>query len=61
MYVLIYLDYLIKPGSFIVFDEFEDLTNEFLAFLDFQEISGKRFDVTGATEHFSQVAVQCVE
>ncbi|RWP59735.1 MAG: macrocin O-methyltransferase [Mesorhizobium sp.] len=61
MCVLIYLDYLIKPGSFIVFDEFEDLTNEFRAFLDFQEISGKRFDVIGATEHFSQVAVQCVE
>lgn len=61
MYVLLHLDQLIKPGSFIIFDEFEDIMNEFRAFLDFQEISGRQFNVIGATEHFRQVAMQCVE
>jgi hypothetical protein len=49
----------IGPGCIIVFDEIEDLMNEFKALCDFQDMSRKRLEVFAATEDRRQAAFIC--
>ena len=58
LYTMTQLDRFIVPGTLIMFDEFEDLMNEFKAFLDYQKMSGKRFELVASTRPFSQIVVR---
>jgi O-methyltransferase len=60
IYVLIHLDNLIRVGDIIAFDELDDLTHEFRAFMDYLGFTQRLFEVVGWTESFGQVAFRCV-
>jgi hypothetical protein len=49
----------IKTGTVVVFDEVEDLLNEFKALCDFEDMSGKRLVLLAATEDCRQAAFVC--
>jgi len=59
MAVLILLNPYIKPGTVIVFDEVEDLMNEFRALCDYQDVSGKELDLIASTVSGRQAAFLC--
>jgi hypothetical protein len=58
--VLKTLDSYIRPGTCIYFDEFADHSNELRAFKEYLALSGKRFELLGATPTYRQVAFECV-
>jgi hypothetical protein len=58
-FVLAWAMDLIKPGSLLYFDEFEDGLHERKAFEEFLKISGMRFDVLGATRCLNGIIFQC--
>ncbi len=50
----------IVPGTYLYFDEFGDLQNEFRAFMEFSSSSSLKFVVRGATTSMFCVLFQCV-
>lgn len=58
--VLTLLNPYIKSGTVIVFDEIEDLLNEFKALCDFEDMSGKTLQLLAATQDCRQAALVCV-
>ena len=44
----------------LAFDEFEDLMGEFKAFCDYRAMSGKAFELIGATSACRQAAFLCI-
>jgi hypothetical protein len=59
MLVLTLLNPCIKPGTIVVFDEVEDLMNEFRALCDYQDISGKVLELVASTPTCRQAAFIC--
>lgn len=59
MLVLILLNPCIKPGTIIVFDEVEDLMNEFRALCDYQDMSGKALELIASVPTCRQAAFVC--
>lgn len=57
--VLTLLNPHIKNGTVIVFDEVEDLMNEFKALCDFEDASGKQMNLVAATADCRQAAFVC--
>jgi hypothetical protein len=56
MQVLTFLNKHIRPGTVVMFDEIEDLENEFKALCDFEVISNKALTLVAATEDCRQAA-----
>lgn len=54
--VLAFLNRYIRPGTVIMFDEIEDLENEFKALCDFEAMSSKTLTLIAATEDCRQAA-----
>jgi hypothetical protein len=52
--VLTFLNKHIRPGTVIMFDEIEDLENEFKALCDFEAMSGKALTLVAATDDCRQ-------
>jgi hypothetical protein len=50
----------VGPGTYVYFDEFCDRSNELRAFDDFIAVTGKHFQLLGATDTFRHVMFQCV-
>jgi hypothetical protein len=59
MQVLALLNPYIGPGTVIMFDEIEDLLNEFKALCDYEAMSAKRLDLLAATKDCRQAAFLC--
>jgi len=59
MTVLTLLNSHIRSGTIVVFDDFQDLLNDFKALCDFQDMSGKRLDLLAATNDFRHAAFVC--
>ena len=59
-FVLNYLRERIRPGTYILFDEFLDRANEQRAFDDFVTATGAHFRLLGATKTFMQVLFECI-
>ena len=59
-FVLDFLRERIRPGTYILFDEFLDRANEQRAFDDFLTLTGSHFRLLGATKTFMQVAFECI-
>jgi hypothetical protein len=57
--VLTFLNRHIRAGTVIMFDEIEDLENEFKALCDFEAMSDKRLSLLAATEDCRQAAFVC--
>ena len=57
LFCLAHLDHLIKQDSLVLFDEFHDLQNEFLAFYDYTRSHNRKFTIL-ARIYWSQVAVK---
>jgi hypothetical protein len=52
--VLTFLNRYIRPGTVIMFDEIEDLENEFKALCDFEAMSDKALNLAAATDDCRQ-------
>lgn len=59
MLVLTLLNPHITPGTIVVFDEVEDLMNEFRALCDYQDMSGKMLELAASTPACRQAAFIC--
>ncbi len=59
MTVLAHLNRYIQPGSLLMFDDFQNLTHDFKALCDFEEMSDKRFELISATVNCRQAAFVC--
>jgi hypothetical protein len=61
IFVLRKLRALMRPGTYLYFDEFSSLGHEERAFREFVEESGMRFKLRGATRNLLHVLYQCVD
>ena len=59
-YVLTRLKALVRPGTFLYFDEFRVDQNEFRAFREFVEAGDLRFRLRASTSDLNQLLFQCV-
>jgi O-methyltransferase len=57
LYCLTRMDPVMSARTLVVFDEFDDILNEYRAFCDYTTAYMRRFKVVAATRHFTQVAV----
>jgi len=60
IFVLRHLRALIRPGTWIYFDEFNSVGHEERAFRDFVDETGRRFQCMGQSGSFAQALFRCV-
>jgi O-methyltransferase len=58
MVPLIQLSPFMKPGTLLIFDEFYDRDHEFKAFVDFQRIGRREFQILACVGDYSKVAAR---
>ena len=58
LFCLTTLNPVLKPGSRIVFDEFDELLDEYKALMDYSEAYVRRYRFLAATQEFQQVAIE---
>lgn len=57
LYVLTQCDYLLAPGSIVLFDEFASVMDEFSALRDYCSAYRRDYEVVACTERFAHVAI----
>ena len=58
LFVLMALAPVLKSGDLILFDEFDDVRNEFRAFEDWQAAFPRRYELVAEVNHYMQVALR---
>ena len=61
LYTLTQVDELMQNGTVIIFDEFGDLLNEFLAWMDYQKAYKRNFKILCAQPNYKRIAVQITD
>lgn len=57
LYCLTSMNSVMPPGTIIIFDEFDDILNEYRAFCDYADAYMREYRIMAATRCFTQVAV----
>lgn len=57
--VLDFMSPQIVPGTYLYFDEFSQLDDEFRAFMEYSASSGRKFEVRGVTKSLLNLLLQC--
>ena len=61
MFVLATLDRVIEPGDVVLFDEFNQLLDEYRAFIDYQRAFRRNYEVVAATSRAERIAIRLLE